>query len=98
MEILQVNIQTKFTSRGIVFLSSTLPCLILSIISDIAFMRGSSLELDLPNIEGTCLSTITQSLTKADFHSVQNVVRSIFSERFLLKCVKSTTANEICSA
>ena len=35
---------------------------------------------------------------KADFHSVQNVARSIFSERFLLKCVKSTTANEICSA
>ena len=35
---------------------------------------------------------------KADFHSVQNVVRSIFSERFLLKCVRSTTANEICSA
>ena len=35
---------------------------------------------------------------KADFHSVQNVARSIFSERFLLKCVKSTTANEIRSA
>ena len=35
---------------------------------------------------------------KADFHSVQNVARSIFIERFLLKCVKSTTANEICSA
>ena len=35
---------------------------------------------------------------KADFHSVQNVARSMFSERFLLKCVKSTTANEICSA
>ena len=35
---------------------------------------------------------------KADFHSVQNVARSIFSERFLLKCVRSTTANEICSA
>ena len=35
---------------------------------------------------------------KADFHSVQNVARSIFSERFHLKCVKSTTANEICSA
>ena len=35
---------------------------------------------------------------KADFHSVQNVARSIFSERFLLNCVKSTTANEICSA
>ena len=35
---------------------------------------------------------------KADFHSVQKVGRSIFSERFLLKCVKSTTANEICSA
>lgn len=49
VEILQVNIQRKFTSRGIVFLSSTLPVLILSIISDIAFMRGSSLELDLPD-------------------------------------------------
>ena len=35
---------------------------------------------------------------KADFHSVQNIARSIFSERFLLKCVKSSTANEICSA
>ena len=35
---------------------------------------------------------------KADFHSVRNVVRSIFSGRFLLKCVNSTTANEICSA
>ena len=35
---------------------------------------------------------------KADFHSVRNVARSIFSERFLLKCVKVTTANEICSA
>ena len=32
---------------------------------------------------------------KGGFHSVQNVARSIFSERFLLKCVKSTTANEI---
>ena len=35
---------------------------------------------------------------KADFHSVQNVARSIFCDRFLLKCVQSTTANEICSA
>ena len=35
---------------------------------------------------------------KADFHSVRNVARSIFSERFLLKCVKSITANEICTA
>ena len=35
---------------------------------------------------------------KVDFHSVQNVARSIFSERFLLKCVKSTKANEICSS
>ena len=35
---------------------------------------------------------------KVDFHSVQNVARSTFSERFLLKCVKSTAANEICSA
>ena len=34
---------------------------------------------------------------KADFHSVQNIARSIFSERFLLKSVKSATANEICS-
>ena len=33
-----------------------------------------------------------RGLVKADFHSVQNVARSIFSERFLLKCVKSTTA------
>ena len=33
---------------------------------------------------------------KADFHSVpENVARSIFSKRFLLKRVKSTTANEI---
>ena len=39
-----------------------------------------------------------ESLLKADFHSVQNVARSISSERFLLKCVKSTTANEIWSA
>jgi hypothetical protein len=35
---------------------------------------------------------------KVDFHSVQNVARSIFCDRFLLKCVQSTTANEICSA
>ena len=35
---------------------------------------------------------------KVDFHSVENVARSIFSERCLVKCVKSTTANEICSA
>ena len=35
---------------------------------------------------------------EADFHSVQNVERSIFRERFLLKRVKSTTANEIHSA
>ena len=35
---------------------------------------------------------------KVDFHSVQNVARLIFSKRFLLKCVKSSTANEICSA
>jgi hypothetical protein len=31
---------------------------------------------------------------KADFHSVQNVARSNFCDRFLLKCVQSTTANE----
>ena len=29
---------------------------------------------------------------KADFHSVQNVARSIFCDRFLLKYVQSTTA------
>jgi hypothetical protein len=29
---------------------------------------------------------------------VQNVARSIFCDRFLLKYVQSTTANEICSA
>jgi hypothetical protein len=28
---------------------------------------------------------------KADFHSVQNVARSIFCDRFLLKCVQSTS-------
>ena len=31
---------------------------------------------------------------KADFHSVQNFMRSILIERFLLKCVNSNTANE----
>ena len=35
---------------------------------------------------------------KAVFHSVQNVARSIFCDRFLSKCVQSTAANEICSA
>ena len=41
---------------------------------------------------------LTLRLLKANFHSVQNFARSIFSEHFLLKYVKSTTANEICSA
>jgi hypothetical protein len=35
---------------------------------------------------------------KVDFHSVQNVAQSIFCDRFLLKCVQPTTANEIYSA
>jgi hypothetical protein len=35
---------------------------------------------------------------KTDFYSVQNVARSIFCDRFLLKCVQSTAANELCSA
>ena len=38
---------------------------------------------------------LKQVVAKGGFHSVQNVARSIFSERFLLKCLKSTTANEI---
>jgi hypothetical protein len=38
------------------------------------------------------------SSLKADFNSVQNVARLIFFDRFLLKCVQSTTANERCSA
>ena len=35
---------------------------------------------------------------RLDFHSVQNVVRSTFCDRFLLKYKQSITANEICSA
>ena len=38
------------------------------------------------------------TVLKADCHSVQNVARSIFCDRFLLQCVQSTTTNEICSA
>ena len=49
-----------------------------------------------PNLAKEGARSVT--IIKADFHSVQNVARSIFSERSLLKCVKSTTANEICSA
>ena len=44
------------------------------------------------------LTKIYKYSVKADFHSVQNVARSIFCDRFLLKCVLSTTADEICSA
>jgi hypothetical protein len=33
---------------------------------------------------------------KVDFHSLQNVAGSIFYDRFLSKCVQSTTAIEIC--
>ena len=51
--------------------------------------------LDTTSVDAT---SVDATRIKADFHSVQNVARSIFSERFLLKCVKSTTANEIRSA
>ena len=44
------------------------------------------------------LASCFQQPVKADFHSVQNVAQLIFSDHFLLICVKSTTANEICSA
>ena len=32
-----------------------------------------------------------------DFHSVQNVARSIFCDRILLKCVQWSSSNKICS-
>ena len=53
---------------------------------------------DLTNLRCDRMCVLNNIKTrKADFHSVRNVVRSMFSKRFLLKCVKSTTANEICS-
>ena len=64
--------------------------------------HACSVEYRLPrkrldDHEGRIISFFLTWL-KADFHSVLNVGRSIFIERFLLKCVKSTTANEIRSA
>ena len=65
------------------------------------FEKAFLIHIYLQRVDEVAASSILRSLLgslKADFHSVQNVARSIFSERFLLKCVKSTTANEICSA
>ena len=67
-------------------------------------MHGCNIVLFLPTDINN--ATIKQKSTlkdfvysiKADFHSVQNVTRSTFSKRFLLKCVKATTATENCSA
>ena len=56
---------------------------------------GISSTVKVNKLEDGCIICFSERSLKADFHSVQNVARSTFSERFLLNYKQSSGTNLI---